>query len=33
MGKIIASGKTLPELARIPEEKMADTIRTAIEAR
>jgi hypothetical protein len=32
MGKLIASGKTLPELARIPEEKMVDTIRAAIAA-
>jgi len=30
MGKLIASGKTLPELARIPEDKMVDTIRGAM---
>jgi hypothetical protein len=33
MGKLIASGKTLPELARIPEDKMVDTIRTAMGAK
>ena len=30
MGKLIASGKTLPELARIPEDRMVDTIRAAM---
>lgn len=30
MGKIIASGKTLPELARVPEDKMVDAIRDAM---
>lgn len=30
MGKLIASGKTLPELARIPEDRMVDTIREAM---
>jgi hypothetical protein len=30
MGKLIASGKTLPELARIPEDKMVETIRAAM---
>jgi hypothetical protein len=30
MGKLIASGKTLPELARVPEDKMVDTIRAAM---
>jgi hypothetical protein len=32
MGKLVASGKTLPELARVPEDKMVDTIRTALKA-
>jgi len=30
MGKLIASGRTLPELARIPEGRMVDTIRAAM---
>jgi hypothetical protein len=30
MGRLIASGRTLPELARIPEDKMVDTIREAL---
>jgi hypothetical protein len=30
MGKLLVSGKTLPELARIPEDKMVDTIRAAL---
>jgi hypothetical protein len=30
MGKLIASGKTLPELARVPEDKMVDAIRDAM---
>ncbi|HTT97542.1 MAG TPA: hypothetical protein VMF58_05795 [Rhizomicrobium sp.] len=33
MGKLMASGKTLPELARIPEDKMVDTIRAAMAAK
>ena len=33
MGKLIGSGKTLPELARIPEDKMVDTIRDAMTAK
>jgi hypothetical protein len=33
MGKLIDSGKTLPELARIPEDKMIDAIRAAMAAR
>jgi hypothetical protein len=32
MGKLIASGRTLPELARIPEDRMVDTIRAAMAA-
>lgn len=32
MGKLIASGRTLPELARVPEDKMVDTIRAALTA-
>lgn len=32
MGKLIASGRTLPELARVPEDKMVDTIRDAMAA-
>ena len=30
MGRLLDSGKTLPELARIPEDKMVDTIRAAM---
>lgn len=30
MGKLLDSGRTLPELARIPEDKMVDTIRNAL---
>ncbi|HWA31630.1 MAG TPA: hypothetical protein VG867_11045 [Rhizomicrobium sp.] len=30
MGKLIASGKTLPELARVPEDQMVSTIRAAM---
>jgi hypothetical protein len=30
MGKLLASGKTLPELARVPENQMVDTIRAAM---
>ena len=30
MGKLIDSGKTLPELARVPEDQMVATIRTAM---
>jgi hypothetical protein len=30
MGKLLASGRTFPELARIPETKMVETIRAAI---
>jgi len=33
MGKLIASGKTLPELARVPEDRMVDTIRSAMTAK
>jgi Predicted Zn-dependent protease (DUF2268) len=33
MGKLLSSGRTLPELARIPEDKMVATIRAAIENR
>ncbi len=33
MGKLIASGRTLPELARVPEDKMVDTIRGAMAAK
>lgn len=33
MGKLIDNGKTLPELARIPEDQMVDTIRAAMEKR
>jgi hypothetical protein len=32
MGKLIAAGHTLPELARVPEDKMVDTIRAAMTA-
>jgi hypothetical protein len=32
MGKLIASGRTLPELARVPEDKMVGMIRIALEA-
>jgi len=30
MGRLLDSGKTLPELARIPESRMVETIRTAM---
>ena len=30
MGRLIASGRTLPELARIPEDQMVPTIRAAL---
>lgn len=30
MGKLLTSGRTLPELARVPEDKMVDTIRAAM---
>ncbi|MBS0277964.1 MAG: hypothetical protein JSR81_10105 [Proteobacteria bacterium] len=30
MGKLLASGKTLPELARVPEDRMVATIRAAM---
>jgi hypothetical protein len=30
MGRLLISGKTLPELARIPEDRMVDTIRAAM---
>ncbi len=33
MGKMLTSGKTLPELARVPEDKMVDTIREAMAAK
>ncbi len=33
MGRLIASGRTLPELARIPEDRMVDTIRAALSAK
>jgi hypothetical protein len=33
MGKLIDSGKTLPELARTPEDKMVGVIRAAIAAK
>jgi hypothetical protein len=33
MGELIASGKTLPELARIPEDRMVETIRVAMAAK
>jgi hypothetical protein len=33
MGKLLASGRTLPELARIPEDRMVDTIRAAMAAK
>lgn len=33
MGDLIKSGRTLPELARVPEDKMVDTIRAAMSAK
>ena len=30
IGKLLGSGKTLPELARVPEDRMVDTIRAAM---
>ncbi|HVV64543.1 MAG TPA: hypothetical protein VHC42_03675 [Rhizomicrobium sp.] len=33
MGDLLKSGRTLPELARVPEDKMVDTVRAAMEAK
>ena len=32
MGKLLNSGKTFPELARVPEDQMVATIRAAMAA-